>query len=95
MIHKRTLLNKILSNGITVEFALVMEDGVYHAGMYVNGNYVNGPKLPQSLQPPKADITHWMGNKPSVGLTADEARRIIEEVDIENSVLEHRSKSFG
>jgi hypothetical protein len=93
MEYKRTLLTKILSNGLKAEFALVFEDGAYQAGLYVSGRYVNGPKLPQPLTPPKGDITHWMGNKPSVGLTNEEAEKIAREVATENSVLEHRGKT--
>jgi hypothetical protein len=34
-----------------------------------------------------------MGNRPSVGLTTDEAEKIIREVTLENSVLEHRKQT--
>lgn len=94
MIYKRIILTKLLSNGIKVDFALVLNEGVYQAGMYVNGAFINGPKLPQPLDPPKGEVTHWMGNKPSVGMTRDEAEKIIDEVALENSVLEFRNKSF-
>lgn len=94
MLYKRIMLTKYLSNGIKAEFALVLEDGVYHAGLFISGRYVNGPKLPQPLTSLKGDLTHWMGNKPSVGLTDEEAEKIIHEVAIENSVLEHRRKTF-
>jgi hypothetical protein len=90
MVYKRTVLTKYLSTGIKAEFAVVMENGAYHAGLYVSGHYINGPNLPQLLTSPKDDITHWMGNKPSVGLTSEEAAKIVHEVDMENSVLEHR-----
>lgn len=51
--------------------------------------------LPTPLTPPKGDLTHWMGNRPSVGLTQSEAERIMEEVEFENSSLAHRKKHFG
>jgi hypothetical protein len=31
-----------------------------------------------------------MGNRPSVGLSTEEAEKIIREVNLENSVLQHR-----
>jgi hypothetical protein len=31
-----------------------------------------------------------MGNRPSVGLTSDEAKKNIREVTLENSVIQHR-----
>lgn len=92
MLFKRTILTKILSNGMKAEFAVVMEEGAYQAALLINGRFVSGPALPQPLDPPKDDITHWMGNKPGVGLTTDEAEKIIREVILENSVVEHRKK---
>ena len=93
MIFKRTVLTKILSNGMKADFAVVMEEGMFRAALLINGRYVSGPTLPQPLDPPKDEITHWMGNKPGVGLTTEEAEKIIREVAKENSVIEHRNKS--
>lgn len=89
MIFKRTILTKILSSGFRAEFAIVRDEGSYKAALYVNGRYVPGPPLPEPLTPPREDLTYWMGNKPSVGLTDDEADRIMKEVEMENAVLEH------
>jgi len=91
MIFKRTILTKILNNGMKVEFALVQEDRMFQAALYVNGRHINGPALPELLDPPKGEVTHWMGNRPSVGLTQAEAEKIISEVDKENSVIAHRN----
>jgi hypothetical protein len=33
-----------------------------------------------------------MGNRPTVGLTASEAEKIVSEVECENGVLRHREK---
>lgn len=93
MIFKRTILTKILSNGMKADFAVVMEEGAFRAALLINGRYVSGPTLPQPLDPPKGEVTHWMGNKPGVGLTAEEAEKIIREVALENSVIEHRMRS--
>ncbi|UFS69176.1 hypothetical protein LPW11_14880 [Geomonas sp. RF6] len=85
-IVERELLNKVLSNGALATFALVRHQGEYKAMLYVNGKRVNGPPLPQPLASSRDDVTHWMGNKPGVGLTASEADRIID------AVLERRDR---
>ena len=79
-IVEKELLNKILSNGAYATFALVRHKGEYKAMLYVNGKRVNGPSLPQQLVTSKDDVTHWMGNKPGVGLTTSEAEMIIQAV---------------
>lgn len=93
MIFKKNILSKILSNGLKANFALVQVDDEYQAALYVDGRHIPGPALPTPLDPvdpAKGDLTHWMGNMPSVGLTAEEAEKISREVKIENSVLAHR-----
>ncbi|MBT1071715.1 hypothetical protein [Pelotalea chapellei] len=92
MLFKRTVLTKILSTGMKAEFAIVKEAGIYHAALYVSGRFIPGPPLPEPLNPPKDDLTHWMGNRPGVGLTDEEAERILREVELENSVLQHIRK---
>lgn len=90
MIFKKNILSKILSNGLKADFSLVQVDDAFQAALYVDGRHIPGPPLPVPLDPAKGEVTHWMGNKPSVGLTAAETNKIIQEVNIENSVLEHR-----
>ncbi|BCS53652.1 hypothetical protein [Geobacter sp. SVR] len=92
MLFKRTILTKILSTGMKAEFAIVKEAGAYKAALYINGRRIPGPPLPEKLDPPTEGLTHWMGNRPSVGLSSDEAEKIIREVELENSVLEHLRK---
>lgn len=94
MIFKRIILTKVLSNGLRAEFSLVRTDDGYQAALYINGRPIPGPELPMPLTAPKDDITHWMGNRPSVGLTTEEAEKIIREVSTENSVLEHQRKLY-
>lgn len=79
-IVEKELLNKVLSNGALATFALVRHQGEYKAMLYVNGKRINGPPLPQPLSAPKEEVTHWMGNKPGVGLTTREAELIIDRV---------------
>lgn len=90
MIFKRTIFSKMLSNGMKADFALVKEEDAFQAALYVGGRHIPGPALPQLLDPPKGDVTHWMGNRPSVGLSSEEAEKILREVKLENSVLQHR-----
>jgi hypothetical protein len=93
MIVKRLILKKILQSGYVAEFNLVKREGQYEAALYLNGKYVGGPAVPQPLTSPKGDLTYWMGNRPTVGLTESEADRIFCEVESENEVLQHREKS--
>lgn len=90
MIFKRTIVSKILSNGLKADIALVKEEDRFQAALYIDGRPIPGPPLPVPLDPCSGEATHWMGNRPSVGLTTEEAEKIFREVKLENSVLEHR-----
>ncbi len=92
MIVKKTILKKILCSGFIAEFLLVKREGEYEAALFLNGRHIKGPPLPRLLTTPKDDLTHWMGNRPTVGLTTSEAEKIIDEVGCENAVLRHREK---
>ncbi|BEH10347.1 MULTISPECIES: hypothetical protein [Geobacter] len=92
MIVKKLILKKHLSSGGLAEFLLVRKEGAYEAALFINGKLISGPPKPQALNPPTDDLTHWMGNRPSVGLTRGEAERILEEIDFENAVLAHRTR---
>jgi hypothetical protein len=59
--------------------------------LYVNGKRINGPALPQPLSDPPEEVTHWMGNKPGVGLTTSEAEKITLAVNERNA----RSRDAG
>jgi hypothetical protein len=90
MIVKRLILKKILQSGFVAEINLVKREGEYEAALFLNGKAIPGPSLPRPLSPPKDELTHWMGNRPTVGLTQGEADRITEEVDGENGILRQR-----
>lgn len=92
MVFKRTIFSRVLSNGMKADFAIAKEEDYFVAALYVGGRFIPGPALPQLLDPPKGDVTHWMGNRPSVGLSTEEAEKIIREVNLENSVLQHRKQ---
>lgn len=93
MIVKRSIFRKVLSTGAVAEFLIVRNDGDYEAAFFLNGKYISGPSLPRELKPPKGELTHWMGNKPSIGLTLVEAEKIIYQVELENSVLRHQEQN--
>jgi hypothetical protein len=93
MIVKKVILKKILNSGFVAEFLLVKSDGEYQAALCLNGKQVKGPPLPMPLTTPKDDLTHWMGNRPTVGLTASEAEKIISEVECENGIVRHQQRS--
>jgi hypothetical protein len=90
MVFKKTIFSKILSNGLKASFSLVKGEDAFQAALYIDGRHIPGPPLPVPLDPAKGEVTHWMGNRPSVGLTTEEAEKIFKEVKLENSVLEHR-----
>ena len=90
MIFKKKILSKLLSNGLKADFSLVEDGGFFQSALYIDGRRIPGPPLPVPLEPANENITHWMGNRPSVGLTTEEAEKIINEVKLENSVLTHR-----
>ena len=89
-IVEKELLLKRLSNGALAKFVLVRHQGEYKAMLYVNGKQVNGPPLPEPLATPSDEITHWMGNKPGVGLTTEQAEMIIKAVNDRNERLRRR-----
>lgn len=93
MVIKGTIFRKVLSTGAVAEFLIVRNDGDFEAAFFLNGKYVPGPSLPRELDPPKGDLTHWMGNKPSIGLTLEEAEKIMSHVEVENSVLRHQEQN--
>lgn len=90
MLIKRLILKKVLNSGEVAEFLLIKEEGEFQAALFVDGKHIHGPTLPQPLTQPKGEITHWMGNKPGVGLTLREAERILNEVEVENGTIRHR-----
>ncbi len=94
MVIKKLILKKMLNSGFYAEFNLVKNEGLYEVALFVNGKYVPGPSQPEPLSPPKGDITYWMGNRPSVGLTDSEVEKINEEVECENQSLRHREKKW-
>lgn len=90
MIFKKTILSKILSNGLKADFCLMQDEDTFLAALFIDGKRIPGPALPSPLDPPNESITHWMGNHPSVGLTSAEADKIFKAVKMEICAAEHR-----
>lgn len=86
----QSVVVKRLQSGFFAEVFLVMHDGQYEAALFLNDKYKPGPPLPHPLDQPNEQFSHFMGVRPSVGLTPEEAERIISEVEGENAV--HKRK---
>lgn len=86
----QSVVVKRLQSGFFAEVFLVMHNGQYEAALFLNDKYKPGPPLPHPLDQPNEQYSHFMGVRPSVGLTPEEAERIISEVEAENAL--HRRK---
>ena len=86
----KSVVVKRLQSGFFAEVFLVLHNGQYEAALFMNDKYKPGPPIPHQLENPNEQHSHWMGVRPSIGLTPDEAERILNEVECENSL--HRKK---
>ena len=86
----QSLVVKRLQSGFFAEVFLVMNNGQYEAALFLNDKFKPGPPLPRPLDTPTEQYSHFMGVRPSVGLTPEEAERILSEVEGENAI--HRKK---
>ena len=77
---QESIMSKETKNGFLVDVRLVRRRRQYEAALFLNGRYKPGPPVPRSLDNPSGDTTHWMGVRPSVGFTYEEAQAIIDEV---------------
>ena len=80
MAVEELIIEKTLQNGMYVTVQLVKRPRQYEAALFIDGKYKSGPPVPRPLETPKGEVTHWMGVRPSVGLTTSEAEKIEEEV---------------
>lgn len=81
---RETIIEKILSNGMLAEVKLVKQPRWFEAMLFVNGIYKPGPPMPRTLEEPNNAASHWMGVRPKIGLSPDEAEKIIGEVNVQN-----------
>jgi hypothetical protein len=75
------ILERVLQNtGALLEICLVKHGAQYEAALFFNKKFKPGPPLPRPLESPSGQSTHWMGVRPKVGLTQEEAEKIEYEV---------------
>jgi len=75
------ILDRVLQNtGALLEVCLVKHGRQYEAALFFDSRYKPGPPLPRPLEQPTATATHWMGVRPKVGLSQEEAEKIEYEV---------------
>ena len=86
----KSVVVKRLQSGFFAEVFLVLHDGQYEAALFLNDKFKPGPPIPYPLDTPTEANSHWMGVRPSIGLSPDEAATIINEVECENSI--HKQK---
>lgn len=86
----KSVVVKRLQSGFFAEVFLVSHKGQYEAALFLNDKFKPGPPIPHPLDTPSEVNSHWMGVRPSVGLTSEEAERIISEVEAENAL--HKKK---
>jgi len=84
------ILTKTLKSGFVVEVKLVKMPRQYEAALFINDKYKPGPPLPRAMETPVGEATHWMGVRPKVGFTAEEADQILDEISGQNVL--HRIK---
>ena len=89
-IIKSILVKRLQTPGYFADVYLVMQNGQYEAALFINDKYKPGPPIPYPLDNPTDEVNPLDGGQPSVGLSPEEAERIISEVEYENSV--HRNK---
>jgi hypothetical protein len=86
----KSVVVKRLQSGFFAEVFLVLHDGQYEAALFLNDKYKPGPPIPYPLDTPTEQLSHWMGVRPSIGLTPEEAELILNEVECENAL--HKNK---
>lgn len=89
MIVKKVILKKTLSNGLVAEIALVRTSDGYGVALFYAGKHIPGPNEPRPMEQCRGDVTHWLGGKPSIGLTASETEKINEVLITERSALDY------
>lgn len=78
------IVEKTLKNGMYAEIRLVRLPRQFEAALFLDGRFKPGPPVPRPLDNPTGDVTHWMGVRPSIGLTAEETDKIAGEVNVQN-----------
>ena len=79
-----SILSKTLKSGFVVDVKLVKRPMQYEAALFINEKYKPGPPVPRPMETPAGEATHWMGVRPKVGFTQEEADTILDEVSGQN-----------
>jgi len=81
------IVERVLQNtGALLEICLVKHGAQYEAALFFDKKYKPGPPMPRPLDTPSGQSTHWMGVRPKVGLTQEEAEKIVYEVNGVNAL---------
>lgn len=81
------IIDRVLQNtGALMEICLVKHGRQYEAAVFFDKKYKPGPPLPRPLESPSGQATHWMGVRPKVGLTEEEAEKVFSEVNGVNAL---------
>jgi hypothetical protein len=84
---EEVILDRILQNtGALLEVCLVKHGAQYEAALFFDKKFKPGPPLPRPLEQPSGTATHWMGVRPKVGFSAEEAEKIAYEVNGVNAL---------
>ena len=87
------IMERVLQNtGALLEVWVVKHGMQYEGALFFNQKYKPGPPLPRPLETPSGDYTHWMGVRPKVGLSQDEAEKIEYEVQGWNALKRIKMK---
>ncbi|HPX60246.1 MAG TPA: hypothetical protein PLN25_00560 [Deltaproteobacteria bacterium] len=86
MTVEKIILSKTLQSKLTVDIALVLHNRQYEAALFLERKYKGGPPMPRELETPTDKASHWMSARPKIGLTPEEAEKVIDEVLSENRV---------
>ena len=84
---EEVIVERVLqSTGALLEICLVKHGAQYEGALFFDKKYKPGPPLPRPLESPSGKSTHWMGVRPKVGLSQEEAEKIAYEVNGVNAL---------
>lgn len=90
---REMILDRVLQNtGALLEICVVKHGNQYEAAVFMDKRYKPGPPMPRPLDNPTANASHWMGVRPKVGLSPEEAEKILYEVNGTNALYRIQMK---
>lgn len=91
-VQEQIIERRLKNTDSIMEVRIIKRHRQYEAAMFIEGKYKPGPPLPRELEAPSGDYTHWMGVRPKVGITAEEAEKIFYEVNGINALYRIQMK---